>query len=69
MLSVSRPYIINDRMIDEYGRDGGMRICKGNRSTLRKPVPVPLYPPKIPHDLAWYQTWSATCLFITFLLF
>jgi hypothetical protein len=30
-----------------------MRIGKGNRSTRRKPAPVPLYPPQIPHDLTW----------------
>jgi hypothetical protein len=30
-----------------------MRICKGNRSTRRKPAPVPLCPPQIPHGLTW----------------
>jgi hypothetical protein len=30
-----------------------MRIGKGNRSTWRKPTPVPLCPPQIPHDLTW----------------
>jgi hypothetical protein len=39
------------RMIDEYGEFAGMRIDKGNRSTLRKPAPLPLCPPQIPHDL------------------
>jgi hypothetical protein len=29
---------------------GGMRIGRGNRSTRRKPAPVPLHPPQIPHD-------------------
>jgi hypothetical protein len=28
-----------------------MRIGRGNRSTRRKPAPVPLCPPQIPHDL------------------
>jgi hypothetical protein len=28
-----------------------MRTGRGNRSTRRKPAPVPLCPPKIPHDL------------------
>jgi hypothetical protein len=37
-------------MIDEYGAFGGMRIDKRNRSTRRKPSPVPLFPPQIPHD-------------------
>jgi hypothetical protein len=35
---------------DEYGAVGGMRIGRGNRSTQRKPVPMPLFPPQIPHD-------------------
>jgi hypothetical protein len=29
-------------MIDEYGAFGGMRAGRGNRSTQRKPAPVPL---------------------------
>jgi hypothetical protein len=33
------------------GAFGGMRIGKGNRSTRRKPAPVPLCSPQIPHDL------------------
>jgi hypothetical protein len=36
---------------DECGVVGGMRIGRGNRSTRRKPVSVPLCPPQIPHDL------------------
>jgi hypothetical protein len=36
---------------DERGAVGGMRICRGNRSTQRKPAPVPLCPPQIPPDL------------------
>jgi hypothetical protein len=36
---------------DDYGALGGMRIGRGNRSTRRKPAPVPLCPPQIPHDL------------------
>jgi hypothetical protein len=35
----------------ENGEFCGMIIGKGNRSTRRKPVPVPLCPPQIPHDL------------------
>jgi hypothetical protein len=38
---------------DDYGAVGGMRIGRGNRSTRRKPAPVPLCPSKIPHDLTW----------------
>jgi hypothetical protein len=45
------------RMIDDdYEAVGGMRIGRGNRSTRRKPAPVPLFPPQIPHDLTWDRT-------------
>jgi hypothetical protein len=33
-----------------YSAIGGM-IDKGNQCTRRKPAPVPLCPPQIPHDL------------------
>jgi hypothetical protein len=36
---------------DEWGAVGGMRIRRGNRSTRRKPAPVPLCPPQIPREL------------------
>jgi hypothetical protein len=39
------------QMIDEYGAVGVMRIGRGNRSAPRKPAPVPLCPPQIPHAL------------------
>jgi hypothetical protein len=32
------------------GEFGGMKICRGNRSTRRKPAPAPLCPPQIPLD-------------------
>jgi hypothetical protein len=48
-----QPRMIND---DDYGAVGGMRIGRGNRSTGRKPAPVPLCPPQIPHDLTWDRT-------------
>jgi hypothetical protein len=35
----------------EDGEFGGMLIGRGNGSTQRKPAPVPLCPPQIPHDL------------------
>jgi hypothetical protein len=38
---------------DECGAVGGMRIGRENRSTRRKPNPVPLSPPQIPHDRTW----------------
>jgi hypothetical protein len=30
-----------------------MRTGRGERSTRRKPVPVALCPPEIPHELTW----------------
>jgi hypothetical protein len=44
---------------DDYGAVGGIRIGRGNRSTRRKPAPVPLCPPHIPHDLTWDRTRAA----------
>jgi hypothetical protein len=35
----------------EDGEIGGMMIGRDNPSTRRKPAPVPLFPPQIPHDL------------------
>jgi hypothetical protein len=43
-----QPQMIVD---DDCGPIGGMKIGKGNRSTRRNPVPDPLCPPQIPHDL------------------
>jgi hypothetical protein len=37
-----------DYAAGEFGR---MMIGMGNRSTRRKPAPLPLCPPQIPHDL------------------
>jgi hypothetical protein len=48
-LSVMRLYSIDN----ECGAVGGMRIGRGNCSTWRKPVPVPLCPLQIPQDLTW----------------
>jgi hypothetical protein len=44
------------RMIDEHLAFGGMRIGKENRSTRRKPAPVPHCPPQISHKLTWART-------------
>jgi hypothetical protein len=41
------------------GAIGGMNIGRGNRSTPRKPAPVPLCPLQIPHDLTWARTRAA----------
>jgi hypothetical protein len=46
-------------MDDECGAVGGMRIGKGNRNTQRKPAPVPLCLPQIPHALTWDRTRAA----------
>jgi hypothetical protein len=56
--SASVVLLYQPRMIDndDYGAVGGMRISRGNRSTQRKPAPVPLCPPQIPHDLTWDRT-------------
>jgi hypothetical protein len=51
-----QPRMIDD---DECEVVGGMRIGRGNRSTQRKPAPVPLCPQQIPHDLTWARTWVA----------
>jgi hypothetical protein len=49
------------QMIDEVdcGAIGGMKIGRVNRSTRRKPAPVPLCPPQIPHDLTRARTRAA----------
>jgi hypothetical protein len=44
---------------DDYGAIGGMRIGRGYRNTRRKPIPVPLFSPQIPHDLNWARTQTA----------
>jgi hypothetical protein len=44
---------------DECGTVSEMRIIRGNRSTRRKPAPVSLLPPQIPHVLTWARTRAA----------
>jgi hypothetical protein len=44
---------------DECGAFSGMRTGRRNRSTRRKPAPMPLCPPQIPHDLVWDRTRAA----------
>jgi hypothetical protein len=39
-------YSVDDRIINEYGAVGAMRIDKGNWSIWRKPSLVPLCPPQ-----------------------
>jgi hypothetical protein len=44
---------------DDCGAIGGMKIGSGNLSIRRKPAPVPLCPPQIPHDLTRARTRTA----------
>jgi hypothetical protein len=57
-LSVSKLYSVDDRMINEYEADGWMKTGRGNQSNRRKPAPVPLSAPQIPHDLTLDRTRS-----------
>jgi hypothetical protein len=44
--------LYHSRMIDdECGAVGEMRLGRGNRSTRKKPAPVLLGPPQLPHNL------------------
>jgi hypothetical protein len=49
----------DDNDDDECGAIGGIKIGRGNRSTGKKPTPVPLCPPQIPHDLTQVRTRAA----------
>jgi hypothetical protein len=51
-----QPWMIHH---DECGAVSGMRIGRRNRSTRRKPAPVPLFPPQIPQYLTWARTQTA----------
>jgi hypothetical protein len=46
--SITRPTVPAPGDYDD-GEIGRMMIGRGNRSTRRKPAPVPLCPPQIPH--------------------
>jgi hypothetical protein len=48
--STNRPIVPTPGDYDD-GEIGGMMIGKGNRSTRRKPAPVPLCLPQTPHAL------------------
>jgi hypothetical protein len=41
------------------GEFSGMKIVRGNRSTVRKPAPAPLCPPQIPLDQTRARTRAA----------
>jgi hypothetical protein len=51
-----QPQMIDD---SDCGAIGVMKIGRGNRSTWRKPAPVPLCLPQIPHDQTRAWTWAA----------
>jgi hypothetical protein len=60
VLLASRPLfglLYQPRMMDDYvcGAVGGM-ISRESQSTRRKPAPLPLCSPQIPHDLTWART-------------
>jgi hypothetical protein len=46
--AINRPIVPAPGNYDN-GEIGGMMIGRGNRSTSRKPTPVPLCPPQTPH--------------------
>jgi hypothetical protein len=46
-LSLSRQYNVGDGMIN-----GGVKIRRRTQSTRRKPAPLPISPPQIPHNLS-----------------
>jgi hypothetical protein len=51
-----QPQMIDD---GDCAAIGGMRIGRGNRSTRKKPTPVPPCPPQILHDLTRARTRAA----------
>jgi hypothetical protein len=51
-----KPQVIDE---GDCGAISGMKIDRGNRSTRRKPAPVPLCPPQIPHDQTRARTLAA----------
>jgi hypothetical protein len=61
--ATNRPILPAPGDCDE-GVLGGMMIGRGNRSTRRKPAPVPLCPPETPHPLPGRESgpprWEAS---------
>jgi hypothetical protein len=57
MLSVSRLYIINDRMINVCVEQYVKWELARETEVLRENFPVLLCLPHISHDLTWDQTW------------
>jgi hypothetical protein len=51
-----QPQMIHD---GDCGEIDGIKIGGENRSTRRKPAPMPLCRPQIQHDLTWDRTRAA----------
>jgi hypothetical protein len=51
-----QPQMIDD---DDCGAVSGMKIDRGNRNTRRKPAPMPLCSPQIPHEQNRFRTRAA----------
>jgi hypothetical protein len=52
-------YSVENRVINEYGAVGGMRIGRGNRSTQKKPALIAICTPQTSHALTWNRIWAA----------
>jgi hypothetical protein len=57
--AANRPVVPSPGDYDD-GEFGGMMIDRGNRSTRRKPAPMPLCPPQIPHAVPGPPQWEAS---------
>jgi hypothetical protein len=56
LVTAATTHLLDQPHDGECGAIGGMKMGKENRSTWRKPVPVPLCPPQIPNDLTRGRT-------------
>jgi urease alpha subunit len=52
--AVRRIYNIHDKMKNECGAIGGMRIDRGDRGMQRIIAQMTVCPPQILHNLTWY---------------
>jgi hypothetical protein len=51
-----QPWLVDG---DDCTAVGGMNVGRGNRSTRRKPDPISLCPPQVPHDMTRARTCDA----------
>jgi hypothetical protein len=58
-----QPQMMDD---GDCGAIGGLKIGRGNRSTRRKPAPVPLCPKQIPHDQTRARTRAAATSLLSY---